>query len=395
MNLDLNRRQWKRSKFGDVVKNVNESVKDPSVDGIGRTIAMEHLDPGELQIKRWGAIADGTTFTRRVRPGQTLFGKRRAYQRKAAYAEFDAICSGDILVFEAVESRLLPELLPFLVQSDGFYATAIGTSAGSLSPRTNWKDLSAYEFDLPSLEQQQRIADLLWAILNNLSASQLLFENLSMLRGARFRAELEEGQRNAGWGSKTVSNVVVSGPTNGKSSPANDEQRGIPTLSISAVRQGRVEGGTAVKYVDMSRPDVSSFVLQDDDFLVVRGNGNKRLTGLGGLVRGGLPAGCIFPDLLIRLRFDPEQIHPEFATEQWNSTPSHHTLLRNAKSTNGIWKINGKDIKQHRLVVPPVEEQLRILADMGDLQEAQMKLSAEISALQTLRRLVLTEAFSL
>ncbi|WP_169739750.1 restriction endonuclease subunit S [Amycolatopsis taiwanensis] len=163
MSLNLDKTSWKRVAFGDVVKNLNVTVKDPEAAGINRVIAMEHLDPSEVSISRWGNGADGTTFTRRVKPGQTLFGKRRAYQRKAAYAEFDAIISGDILVFEADKNQLLPELLPFLVQSDGFYDHALGTSAGSLSPRTNWRDLSNYKFDLPPIDEQKRLADLLWA----------------------------------------------------------------------------------------------------------------------------------------------------------------------------------------------------------------------------------------
>lgn len=164
MRFNLDKSTWARTSFGEVVRNVNITVKDPESAGITRVIAMEHLDPGELKIQRWGIFADGTTFSRRVKPGQTLFGKRRAYQRKVAYADFDAICSGDILVFEADPARLLPELLPFLVQSDGFFDHALGTSAGSLSPRTNWGALSNYEFLLPGLEQQKRIADLLWAV---------------------------------------------------------------------------------------------------------------------------------------------------------------------------------------------------------------------------------------
>ena len=88
MNLDLDRSAWKRVAFGDVIHNVNESVRDAESAGIDRIVAMEHLDPGELKIERWGSTSNGTTFTRRVKPGQTLFGKRRAYQRKVAYAEF-------------------------------------------------------------------------------------------------------------------------------------------------------------------------------------------------------------------------------------------------------------------------------------------------------------------
>ena len=164
MSLDLDKSTWNRVTFGDVVENLNVTVRDAAAAGIDRIIAMEHLDPGELKISRWSSPEDGTTFTRRVRPGQTLFGKRRAYQRKAAYVEFDAICSGDILVFEADPALLLPEFLPFIVQSNSFYHHALGTSAGSLSPRTNWRDLATFEFDLPSLDEQKRIAALLWAV---------------------------------------------------------------------------------------------------------------------------------------------------------------------------------------------------------------------------------------
>jgi len=164
VSLDLDRATWQRVPFGDVVRNVNETVKDAAAVNIDRVIAMEHMDRGELDITRWGDVADGTTFTRRVRPGQTLFGKRRAYQRKVAYAEFEAICSGDIYTFEADENRLLGGLLPFLVQSDPFFDHALNTSAGSLSPRTNWRDLARFEFDLPPLGEQKRIANSIWAI---------------------------------------------------------------------------------------------------------------------------------------------------------------------------------------------------------------------------------------
>ena len=156
MSLNLDKSTWKRVSFGDAVNNVNETVRDADAAGIHRIIGMEHLDPGELKVQRWGAIEDGTTFTRRVRPGQTLFGKRRAYQRKVAYAGFDALCSGDIYTFEAGESQLLARFLPFLVQSNEFFDHALDTSAGSLSPRTNWRDLSNYEFPLPGLDEQKR-----------------------------------------------------------------------------------------------------------------------------------------------------------------------------------------------------------------------------------------------
>ena len=116
-----------------------------------------------MHITKWDTLEKETTFTRKFVKGQVLFGRRRAYQRKVAYAEFDGICSGDILIFEAIEENLLPELLPFLIQSDGFFEKALATSAGSLSPRTKFKELADYEFLLPPKSEQKCLAELLWA----------------------------------------------------------------------------------------------------------------------------------------------------------------------------------------------------------------------------------------
>jgi type I restriction enzyme, S subunit len=93
-----------------------------------------------------------------------IFRQRRAYQRKLAVADFDGVCSGDIYVFEPKNSKLLPEFLPFICQTDNFFEYAIGTSAGSLSPTTNWKSLAKYEFALPPMEEQRRIACVLESI---------------------------------------------------------------------------------------------------------------------------------------------------------------------------------------------------------------------------------------
>jgi len=157
-------KNWPMVKFGDVVKNANLVERDLETAGIERIVGLEHLAPENLHIRRWNTPENGTSFTRKFVPGQTLFGKRRAYQRKVALAEFEGICSGDILTFEPKDPKmLLPELLPFICQTDAFFDYALGTSAGSLSPRTSWKALKDFKFPLPPIEEQKRIAEILWA----------------------------------------------------------------------------------------------------------------------------------------------------------------------------------------------------------------------------------------
>ena len=172
MNFEIDKINWTKIKFGDVVENTNETLRDPIESGIKKFIGLEHLDKRELQISRFGNTEDGVTFTKLVKPGQTLFGKRRAYQRKVAFADFTAICSGDILTFTAKKELLLESFLPFIVTSEGFFDYALSTSAGSLSPRTRWSDLAKFEFELPPLNVQEDLSRLFWQMERHLQILQ-------------------------------------------------------------------------------------------------------------------------------------------------------------------------------------------------------------------------------
>jgi type I restriction enzyme S subunit len=149
---------WRQVKFGDVVRLSKARSQDPLADGVERYVGLEHLESGDLHIRSWGNVADGVTFTSVFQPGQVLFGKRRAYQRKVAVADFAGVCSGDIYVLETKDAKiLLPALLPFICQTDAFFDHAVGTSAGSLSPRTNWTSLADFKFVLPPIDEQVRV----------------------------------------------------------------------------------------------------------------------------------------------------------------------------------------------------------------------------------------------
>lgn len=197
---------WQRVRFGDVVENLNETERYPIAAGIERYIGLEHLEPGSLHIRSWGNVENGTTFTRLCRSGQVLFGKRRAYQRKVAIAEFDAVVSGDIYVLKPKNDRLLPELLPFLCMSERFFKFAVETSAGSLSPRTNWSHLARFEFDLPPLDQQRRIAEILWG----LDEVACVWEALERALQALYECQLREvfNMADIHWPRKSLADIA-------------------------------------------------------------------------------------------------------------------------------------------------------------------------------------------
>lgn len=66
------------------------------------------------------------------------------------------------------------DFFPLFISSDYFLDAAIKISVGSLSPTINWRDLKDLEFDLPSLEEQRRLAEVLWAINRTMEAYKKL-----------------------------------------------------------------------------------------------------------------------------------------------------------------------------------------------------------------------------
>jgi restriction endonuclease S subunit len=162
----------RRVRFGDLAICVNDRVDNPSDAGVDRYVGLEHLDSESLQIRRWGAPSDVEATKLLFRKGDAIFGRRRAYQRKLAVADFDGICSAHAMVLRARPEAVLPEFLPFFMRSDLFMERALSISVGSLSPTINWKALAQEEFVLPPLEEQRALASALSAAWESIAAYQ-------------------------------------------------------------------------------------------------------------------------------------------------------------------------------------------------------------------------------
>ena len=183
-------------RLGDVALEHKETCKADKGDF--PVVGLEHLTPEEVTLSAWEEGTDNT-FTKVFRKGNVLFGRRRAYLKKAATAPFDGVCSGDITVIEAIPDKILPELLPFVIQNDAFFDFAVEKSAGSLSPRVKWEHLKDYEFELPALDKQKKLAELLWAIDATKKSYQNLIKKTDELVKSQF-IEMMEEWRNTGKG---------------------------------------------------------------------------------------------------------------------------------------------------------------------------------------------------
>jgi restriction endonuclease S subunit len=183
---------WKMVEFGDIAQNVAVRV-DPADAKTDVYVGLEHLDPSTLHLRQWGHPSDVTGQKLAFKKGDVIFGRRRAYQRKLAVAEFDGICSAHAMVVRAKPEMILPEFLPFFLQSDMFMERAIEISVGSLSPTINWKTLKVQEFPLPPLDEQKHIAEILWAADRVYVRWKSLSESIMNLLGPVFMGFVRNG----------------------------------------------------------------------------------------------------------------------------------------------------------------------------------------------------------
>lgn len=386
----FDRKGWKRVRFGDVVENLNETERAPAEAGIERFIGLEHLEPGSLHIRTWGNVADGTTFTRRCRSGQMLFGKRRAYQRKVAIAEFDAVVSGDIYVFAPKNDRLLPELLPFLCMSERFFQHAVGTSAGSLSPRTNWSSLASFEFDLPSLDQQRRIAEILWAVDNNIQG----WLSAALTASKQLQAVVTDfisGHRS----NMTTLGGCLEEIQYGSSSKAIMQWTPglLPVLRIPNVIGGKIDFADLV-WLEPSK-EFEKYCLTRGDVLIVRTNGNPDYVGRSAVYESPKSGKCLFASYLIRLRSKSNQLLPHFLHEMLRSEQVRKEMRKHVKSSAGNYNLNTQSIRGLLIPMPEKEEQQMLLEQTAAVTSVVDAATQHIERLRLLYSALLNKLFSM
>lgn len=333
---------WTKVAFGDVVRLCTERSSDPEADGFERYIGLEHLDPGELRVRRWGNLADGVTFTNVFRPGQVLFGKRRAYQRKVAVADFSGVCSGDIYVLEPKGDALLPELLRFICQTDAFFEHAVDTSAGSLSPRTNWESLADFEFALPPIEEQRRLAGGLTASQAAVAAMTQLRDQVRTLRMSaihHFEAQVS---------ARSSLRALVPELESGSSPPSTGEEAGaheLGVLKVSAVGDWEFVAHE-VKAVAPGDYDKSAEV-HSGDLLIARANADPDSVGRSCLV-DSVRSGLMLSDKTWRAHLSDAAHEVPYGVLAWTKCRAFRTHVRN--QLNGT---DAKNISKERFLAGP------------------------------------------
>lgn len=372
---------WNIFKFGDFVENVREQSQ-PTEDNSRNYIGLEHLDPESLHIKRWGSDADLRGKKLRMKKGDLLFAKRNAYLRRVAIAPHDGFFSAHGIVLRPKGRNILSEFLPFFLQSDMFMERAIEISVGSLSPTINWKTLRVQEFPLPPLDEQKRIAEILWAadevVEKNLISRQKAIQLLDSMRIHEVCSEKYPWQKFG-----TILKSIVAGKSVvGVNTPAETHEFGV--LKVSAVGPNGFESDENKRLIN-STDFLPQYSVNQGALLITRCN----TTDLVGRV-------CITPadypnlmlcDKTLQLVLDESKANRRFMFEALRARPLRNQIMGCATGTGGAMKnISQQDIRSLSVPLPPRDLQESIALRVASVDQRIDELTSQINMLRVLTK---------
>ncbi len=359
-------RNWKIWRFDQIATNVNIRIDNPSESGMEHYVGLEHLDPDSLRIRRWGSPSDVEAGKLFFKTGDIIFAKRRAYQRKLGVAEFDGICSAHAMVLRAKPEVVLPEFLPFFMQSDLFMNRAVEISVGSLSPTINWKTMAEQRFALPSMEEQHQIVEVMTATESLLEAIKTM--EFCLMR-ARSSIAVEYFSSPSRHTLKPCSELIRTGDLSLQTGPFGTvlkasayAQSGHPIINPVNMKNGAldIEDGPFVGEDDWQR--LEKYWMRTGDMVMGRKGDMSNLI----FVQSEYDRFLVGSDC-IRFRVNPDRINQRYffhflrseTTQNWIQGQAYGTVMPG---------INEKILGRLMAYIPPLIEQERIAAEFDECE---------------------------
>lgn len=214
--------------------------------------------------------------------------------------------------------------------------------------------IGSLTLELPALPEQRRIAAILdYADALRAKRRQVL-AHLDSLTQSIFHAMF----RREDWPLVPAARLMPF-MRNGLS-PATAGTYGASVLTLSAVTQGSFDPGS-VKEGRFSVEPPADKRVDSADFLMCRGNGNKKLVGAGVFSDVDRPD-LVFPDTVIAGRVDATKVAMPYLGTAWRQPGVRQQIESAARTTNGTYKVNQQTLGSVRVPVPPIDLQRHFVA---------------------------------
>jgi type I restriction enzyme S subunit len=405
---------WKIANFGDVVNKVNDRFPNRDEWTFDKFVSGNHIDSGQIRVTKYSPIEGneetiGSAFHMRFQPGHVLYGSRRAYLRKGGIVNFEGICSNTTFVLQTDESKLLQALLPFIIQTESFVKHATDSSHGSTNPFLNWKDIANFKLLLPPMEEQEKIAETLWAIEDNTEKNKKIIRITEKLKKAvliklltkgighdKFK-KTEFGMLPECWELTTLSELITSNKicshldgNHGSKYPKSNEfvDSGIPYVSANCIVDGKVDMQYAKFLTESKAQKFTKGVAKNGDVLLA----HNATVGPTAILQSSYPY-VILGTSLTYYRCNPSYFDNDFLYFYLQS-PLFQNQLQNVMKQSTRNQVPITTQRKLYFVVPPLTEQKKIASIIKNIEDNQISYTDNKLRIESVKKKLTNEILS-
>ena len=354
---EFDRSTWKRVKLSDVATEYSERIDDPSSSDYEWYIGSDCIDGFAFTISRKQPASKIHSAQKLFKKGDYLLVRRSLYgsdfRERAPRADFDGICSADILTIREKPGTIVDGYLIAVLYSKQLWKFIVSNSTGSLTRRIKWNQLKDFEFDLPPFELQQKLVELLWAMENTKAAYKELVAKSDELVKSQFIELFGDPVDNPmGWETRPL--LTLGSCKNGMNFHSSDSGVELNCLGVGDFKDyDIITDAHKLPTVSLNSMPSEDYLLKDGDIVFVRSNGNKTMVGRSVVVYPGNNP-TVFSGFCIRYRNLDDSIMVPYLLRVLKSDSMRKQMY--GRGAN-IQNLNQQTLASLNIPIPPITAQ--------------------------------------
>ncbi|MFD0901501.1 restriction endonuclease subunit S [Actinomadura sediminis] len=194
-----------------------------------------------------------------------------------------------------------------------------------------------------------------------------------------------------GWPTQPLGDFFTIKPNYGTMVPASSDSKSFTCLRVANIQNWQIDLSDR-KYVDLAPKDLSRHSLSEGDIVLARAIASQEHLGKAIVVYPGIEKWA-FDSHLMRLRFDPARLLPEYVQGLLRSAGGRRIFLKAARRSAVQFNVNAKEMSALSVPVPPIELQRRFVERLRSLQRLKRSHEAHLAHLDELFASVQQRAF--
>lgn len=353
------------------------SVKDFNSDKISSS--LEKITEQGLRNSASRIIPEGSVIV----PTRMALGK-------VAITEIDVAINQDLkAILITNHEKLDTEYLFYFMKFSGKQLESLGK--GATVKGVSVQALTDLEIPLPSLQVQREIVRTLSIADSLVQSRKLAIAKLVEMVLSVFLDMFGEPINNTRkWDVASLEQIAVVKGGLQVTSKRNSNPLEVPYLRVANVFMNKLDL-SEIKTIRVTQPELDRCTISKGDILLVEGHGNINEIGRSTVWDGSIES-CVHQNHLIRVVPNVEKVNSYFLSYLLNLCRSQ--FLSVGKTTSGLNTISTNNVRQLKVMLPPVKEQDAFVRHWEEVRGISRTMQAQLAKLEHNFQALLHQAFT-